>query len=384
MTFDRQRLNAYAPRSGIRILRKYWCHRHLVLAGPSTFIPYCTLKLPRICSKRERGNMSTTFRAFVVNKTDEGFTAGFNELTQADLPPGEVLIKVAYSSVNYKDGLASIPEGRIVRSYPFVPGVDLSGVVVESSDSRFKPGDEVLATSYELGVSHYGGFSEYARVKADWVVPLPQGLTLKEAMALGTAGFTAALAIHQLGKNGLKPQNGPVLVTEATGGLGSVAINILSSQGYTVFASSGKSSEQDYLKRLGASEILDRQETSAESTRPLEKERWAGSIDSVSGSTLAYLIRATKYGGSIASCGNTGGPNFSTTVFPFILRGVNLLGIESVYCPMELRKELWHRLAGDYKPRHLLDTIAHEVTLEELPQVVATILKGGTRGRTII
>ncbi|HKF35313.1 MAG TPA: acryloyl-CoA reductase [Ktedonobacteraceae bacterium] len=328
--------------------------------------------------------MPEAFRAFVVNKTEEGFTSGFKELTLADLPAGEVVVRVAYSDVNYKDGLACIPDGKIVRSYPFVPGVDLSGVVVESSDSRFKPGDEVLATSYELGVSHYGGFSEYARVKADWVVPLPQGLTLKEAMALGTAGFTAALAIHQLEKNGLKPQNGPVLITGATGGLASIAISILGSHGYTVFASTGKSSEQDYLKRLGASDIMDRQETSAESTRPLEKERWASSIDSVGGSTLAYLVRTTKYGGSIASCGNTGGPNFSTTVFPFILRGINLLGIESVYCPMELRKELWHRLAGDYKPRHLLDTIAHEVTLEELPQAVAAILKGGTRGRTII
>src|SRR5215469_826848 len=320
--------------------------------------------------------MSTAFRAFVVNKNEQEFTAGFKELTHADLPPGEVLLKVAYSSVNYKDGLASIPDGKIVRSYPFVPGIDMSGIVVESSDSRFKPGDEVLATSYELGVSHYGGFSEYARVKADWVVPLPQGLTLKEAMALGTAGFTAALAIHQLEKNGLKPQNGPVLITGATGGLASIAISILGTQGYTVFASTGKSSEQDYLKRLGASDILDRQETSAESTRPLEKERWAGSIDSVGGSTLAYLIRTAKYGGSIASCGNTGGPNFSTTVFPFILRGINLLGIESVYCPMELRKQLWQRLASDYKPRHLLDAIAHEASLEELPQALAATLKG--------
>src|SRR6266849_11176100 len=186
--------------------------------------------------------MSGAFKAFIVDKKEEGFTATFKDLSQEDLPVGEVLIKVAYSSVNYKDGLASIPEGRIVRGYPFVPGIDLSGVVVESSDPRFKPGDEVIATSYELGVSHYGGFGEYARVKADWVVPLPAGLTLKEAMALGTAGFTAGLAVHQLGKNGLKPQNGPVLVTGATGGLGSVAINILSSQGYTVFASSGKSS----------------------------------------------------------------------------------------------------------------------------------------------
>ncbi len=328
--------------------------------------------------------MSTAFRAFVVNKTEEGFTAGFKELTQADLPQGEILIKVAYSSVNYKDGLASIPEGRIVRTYPFVPGVDLAGIVAESSDSRFKTGDEVLATSYELGVSHYGGYSEYARVKADWVVPLPDGLTLKEAMALGTAGFTAALAIHQLEKNGLKPQNGPVLVTGASGGVGSIGINILSALGYTVAASTGKSSEHDYLKVFGAIEIISREETSAESNRPLEKERWAGSLDSVGGSTLAYLIRTTKYGGSIAAFGNTGGPNLNTTVFPFILRAINLLGIESVNCPMELRSNLWRRLASNYKPGHLLDRIGHEVPFEELPQALATILKGGTRGRTII
>jgi acrylyl-CoA reductase (NADPH) len=328
--------------------------------------------------------MSTAFRAFVVNKTEEGFTAGFKELTLAELTQGEVLIKVAYSSVNYKDGLASIPEGRIVRTYPFVPGVDLAGIVAESSDSRFKTGDEVLATSYELGVSHYGGYSEYARVKADWVVPLPDGLTLKEAMALGTAGFTAALAIHQLEKNGLKPQNGPVLVTGASGGVGSIGINILSALGYTVAASTGKSSEHDYLKELGASEIISREETSAESNRPLEKERWAGSLDSVGGSTLAYLIRTTKYGGSIAAFGNTGGPNLNTTVFPFILRAINLLGIESVNCPMELRSNLWRRLASNYKPGHLLDRIGNEVPLEELPQALATILKGGTRGRTII
>jgi len=328
--------------------------------------------------------MSTAFRAFVVNKTGEGFSAGFKELTQADLPPGEVLIKVAYSSVNYKDGLASIPEGKIVRSYPFVPGVDLAGIVAESNDSRFKTGDGVIATSYELGVSHYGGYSEYARVKADWVVPLPDGLTLKEAMALGTAGFTAALAIHQLEKNGLKPQNGPVLVTGATGGVGSVGISILSNLGYTVVASTGKTSEHDYLRELGASEIISREETSAESNRPLEKERWAGSLDSVGGSTLAYLLRTTKYGGSIAAFGNTGGPNLNTTVFPFILRAINLLGIESVNCPMELREQLWHRLASNYKPRRLLDMIGHEVPFEELPQALATILKGGTRGRTII
>ena len=328
--------------------------------------------------------MSPTFRAFVVNKTEEGFSAGLKELTQADLPPGEVLIKVAYSSVNYKDGLASIPEGNIVRSYPFVPGVDLSGVVAESSNPRFKPGDEVIATSYEIGVSHYGGFSEYARVKADWIVPLPKGLTLKEAMALGTAGFTAALAVHKLQKNDLKPQNGPVLITGATGGVGSVAISIFKALGYTVAASTGKESEHSYLKELGADDILSRAETSAESNRPLEKERWAGSVDAVGSSTMAYLLRTTKYGGSVASCGNTGGPNFSTTVFPFILRAVNLLGIDSVNCPMELRRQIWEHLASDYKPARLLEAIGHEVSPDELPEALATILKGGVRGRTVV
>ncbi len=328
--------------------------------------------------------MAKTFRAFVFNKTEEHFSANFKELTDNELPAGEVLIRVAYSDVNYKDGLASIPEGKIVRNYPFVPGVDLSGVVVESSDPRFKEGDAVLATSYDLGVSHYGGYSEYARVKAEWVVPLPEGLSLKEAMALGTAGFTAALAIYQLEKNGLKPQNGPVLVTGATGGVGSIGINILHKLGYTVAASTGKTSEQAYLKELGASEFLSREETSAESKRPMDKERWAGSLDSVGGSTLAYLIRTTAYNGSIASYGNTGGVNFSSTVFPFILRGINLLGIDSVHCPTELRHHLWQRLASDYKPDRLLDLISSEVPFEDLPQVLATILKGGIRGRTVI
>lgn len=328
--------------------------------------------------------MSIQFRAFVVNKTAESFASGIKNLTLDDLPQGEVLVKVAYSSVNYKDALASIPEGKIVRNYPFIPGIDLSGVVEESSDSRFRPGDEVIATSYEIGVSHYGGFSEYARLKADWLVPLPTGLTLKEAMALGTAGFTAALAVHQLEKNGLKPENGPVLITGASGGVGSVAISILSKLGYTVAASTGKEDEHAYLKSLGATDILSRQEIAAESSRPLEKERWAGSVDAVGGSTLAYLLRTTRYGGSIASCGNTGGPNFSTTVFPFILRAVNLLGIDSVNCPMELRRQLWQNLASDYKPTLLLDGIGHETSLEELPQALTSILHGGVRGRTIV
>lgn len=328
--------------------------------------------------------MIAPFRAFVVNKTAEDFTAQVQELNLADLPPGEVLIKVAYSSVNYKDGLASIPNGNIVRKYPFVPGIDLSGTVAESSDPRFKAGDEVIVTSYDLGVSHFGGFSEYARVKADWVVPLPTGLNLKEAMAFGTAGFTAALAVHQLEKNGLNPQSGPVLITGATGGVGSVAIGMFANLGYTIAASTGKESEHAYLKELGATEILSREEVSAESARPMEKERWAGSVDSVGGSTLAYLLRTTKYGCSVAACGLTGGTAVNTTVFPFILRAVNLLGIDSVACPMDLRRILWERMAGDLKPRGLLDSIGQETFLEELPQVAASILKGGVRGRTII
>ncbi len=328
--------------------------------------------------------MSTTFRAFIVNKTEQGFSAGLRELSRADLPAGEVLIRVAYSGVNYKDGLASIPEGKVVRNYPFVPGIDLAGVVEESSDARFKAGDEVIATSYELGVSHFGGFSEYARVKADWVVPKPEGLTLKEAMALGTAGLTAALAVHQLEKNGLRPENGPVLVTGATGGAGSIAISILHKLGYRVAASTGKESEHEYLRELGTSEILDRAVTSAESNRPLEKELWAGSIDAVGGSTLAYLIRTTKYGGSIAAFGNTGGINFSASVFPFILRGVNLLGIDSVLCPMELRREMWQRLANNYKPAQLLTSIGREASFEELPEALARVRAGNARGHTIV
>ncbi len=328
--------------------------------------------------------MAATFRAFIVNKTGTDFHAGFGELSRAELPEGEVLVKVAWSGVNYKDGLAATPDGKIVRTYPFVPGVDLAGVVEESSDPRFKAGDEVIATSYDLGVSHYGGFSEYARVKADWLVPRPAGLTLQEAMALGTAGFTAGLALHQLEKNGLRPGNGPVLVTGATGGVGSNALGMLHKLGYQVTASTGKADEHAYLRELGADAILDRSVTSAESSRPLEKELWAGSVDSVGGSTLAYLIRTTKYGGSIAAFGVTGGGNVSTTVFPFILRGVNLLGIDSVFCPMELRRDIWQRLAGEYKPEHLLSHIGHEISFEELPVALSSILKGTARGHAVV
>lgn len=327
--------------------------------------------------------MAESFRAFVVNKTEDAFEAGVKELSRDDLPAGEVLIRVVYSGINYKDGLASTPNGQVVRKYPFVPGIDLAGHVVESSDKKFRENDEVIVTSYNLGVSHFGGFSEYARVPAAWVVPVPRNLSLREAMTLGTAGFTAALAIHKLEINGLKPENGPVLITGATGGVGGHAISMLSNLGYTVAASTGKEAEHAYLQGLGASEILSREEVSAEG-KPLEKERWAASVDAVGGNTLAYLIRSTKYGGSIAAIGNTGGPKFSATVFPFILRGINLLGIDSVSCPMELRLNLWNRLANDLKPGNLAGMVEREIGLEGLPEATGQILSGKVRGRILV
>lgn len=327
--------------------------------------------------------MTTHFRALMVEKTEDSVSLNVKELTFDDLPQGDVLIRVAYSSVNYKDGLACIPNGRIVKSYPFVPGIDLSGTVAESRDPRFREGDEVIVTSYELGVSHFGGFSEYARVPADWVVKLPQGLTLKEAMALGTAGFTAGLSIQRLEENGLNPDRGPVIVTGATGGVGSTAVAMLAKKGYHVAASTGKASEHEYLHKLGAAEILSRDEVT-DTSRPLQKERWAAAVDPVGGKTLAYLLSSVKYGGSVAVSGLTGGSEFSSTVFPFILRGVNLLGIDSVYCPRDVRVPLWDRLAGDLKPENLLDSIGYEITLDEIPSAVSAILKGEVRGRTIV
>ena len=328
--------------------------------------------------------MAEQFQALVVDKKEDDVSVDVKTLTLDDLPEGDVLIKVAYSSVNYKDGLASIPNGNIVHTYPFVPGIDLSGTVVSSRDSRFKEGDEVIATSYEIGVSHYGGFSEYARVKADWIVPLPNGLTLKEAMAYGTAGFTAALSVHRLEEHDVTPDKGDVLVTGATGGVGSLAVAMLAKLGYDVVASTGKASEHDYLKSLGAKEVVSREEVNPEKIRPLGKQRWAGAVDPVGGKTLAAVLSNTKYGGSVAVSGLTGGSSVPTTVFPFILRGVQLLGIDSVYCPMEIRQPLWERMAAELKPDTLLSDIGQEISLDELPNALDRILKGQLRGRTIV
>jgi putative YhdH/YhfP family quinone oxidoreductase len=324
------------------------------------------------------------FRALVVNNEDGKIRLGVETWTPDQLLPGEVTVRVAYSSVNYKDGLAVTADGRVARRYPLIPGIDLSGSVVESADPRFKPGDQVIAHGYDLGVAHHGGYAERARLPADWVVPLPSGLTLREAMALGTAGYTAALSVERLEYLGLNPGAGPVLVTGATGGVGSAAVDILAGRGYEVAASTGSADKHDFLRRLGAGEILDRAETSAPSNRPLERTRWAGAVDPVGGSTLAYLLRTTNLGGSIALSGNAGGAEVTTTVFPFILRGVNVLGIDSVPTPVERRAEIWRRLATDLRPPHLEDLIAEEVTLEQTPDALAAILRGAIDGRVVV
>lgn len=324
-----------------------------------------------------------TFRALVVDKKEDDFSVNIKELRKEDLPAGDLLIKVQYSSVNYKDGLAAIPDGNIVRNYPHVPGIDLAGVVLESDHADFKPGDEVIATSYEIGVSHYGGFSEYARLSSDWVLPLPEGLSLKEAMTYGTAGFTAALAVHQLQYNGLTKEDGKVLVSGASGGVGSIALAMLAKLGFEVVASTGKETAGDFLRSLGASEIISREALQPEKIRPLDKQAWAGAVDPVGGKTLSYILSSVKYGGSVAVMGLTGGAKLETTVFPFILRGINLLGIDSVYCPMELRQTLWTRMATDLKIEQL-DDLVTEVSLDQLPTVLEDILAGKVRGRTVV
>lgn len=328
--------------------------------------------------------MVESFKALVVNKTDNEFSVQVKTLQSNDLPEKGVLIKVKYSGINYKDGLATIPSGKIVSTYPFVPGIDLAGTVVESDDERYKKGDEVIATSYEIGVSHYGGFSDYARIPADWIIPLPEGLTLKEAMIYGTAGFTAALSVQRLQENNITPEKGKVLVTGATGGVGSLAISMLSTLGYQVVASTGKTEAHEYLQGIGASEIISREDVNNGKVRPLDKQLWAGAVDPVGGETLAAIVSKLHYNGAVAVSGLTGGTQVPTTVFPFILRGIRLIGIDSVFCPMEDRKPLWTRMATDLKPHHLEETIDKEITLEDLPDALPLILQGKAKGRTLV
>ena len=322
------------------------------------------------------------FKAFRIFNEDGTIRGRIVDAALDELTAGEVVIKADYSSVNYKDALAATGTGKIVRRFPLIGGIDVAGTVEASSDGSFAPGDRVLVTGYDMGVSHDGGYAQFVRAPAAWVVRMPDGLTSFEAMALGTAGFTAALAIVRLERNGLAPAQGKVVVTGATGGVGSVGIALLARLGYDVTAVSGKDDAHDYLRALGAKDVIDRKTLSL-GTRPLEASRWAGAIDAVGGDLLAWLTRTTSYWGSIASTGLTGGVELHTTVMPFILRGVSLIGIDSAMCPMGVRVEVWRRLGSDMKPSQL-DAIAQKIPLESLDSAFATLLAGGARGRYVV
>ncbi len=323
-----------------------------------------------------------SFLAYQIFEQAGKSTGRFVELGLDNLDAGEVVIEAHYSSVNYKDALAATGAGKVIRRFPCVGGIDVSGVVFSSSDARFKAGDAVLVTGYDMGVAHDGGYAEYVRVPAAWVVPLPQGLSLFDAMALGTAGFTAGLSIQRLQQNDLQPSNGKVIVTGATGGVSSLAIPMLAQLGYEVVALTGKGNEHAHLKSLGAHEVFDRNAL-VMGTRPLEKSLWAGALDSVGGETLAWLTRTMQQNGVIASFGNAGGVELHTTVLPFILRGVRLLGIDSAATAMPLRQLIWQRLATDLRPGRLTE-IAQTVAFADLASVFPRLLQGVQSGRTVI
>ncbi len=327
--------------------------------------------------------MSGSFTALVLEQEDGNVTGAVERLAESALPPGDVTVRVAYSSLNYKDGMILAGQGRLVRDYPHVPGVDLAGAVEHSESPDYKPGDQVLLTGWFVGERHWGGYAQMARLKSEWLVPLPEGLSARQAMALGTAGLTAMLAVIALEQHGLAPGDGEVLVTGAAGGVGSVSVALLASLGYTVVASTGRPETHDYLRSLGASAIIDRAELAEPSKRPIESERWAGAIDSVGSHTLAAALRQTRYRGSVAACGLAGGADLPTTVIPFILRGVSLLGIDSVRCVAERRRAAWARLARE-APLDKLDALTQVVPLGEVLARGRQILKGHVRGRVVV
>ncbi|HUY02333.1 MAG TPA: oxidoreductase [Rhodocyclaceae bacterium] len=324
-----------------------------------------------------------SFKAYLISQEDGKVVSRFTRMEEADLDPGEVSIRVAYSSVNYKDALAATGAGRIIRRFPCVGGIDLAGTVVDSLDSRFAKGDAVLCTSYDVGVAHHGGYAEQARVPADWVVKLPAGMSPKEAMGYGTAGFTAALAVVRMETNGLTPAKGPVIVTGATGGVGSVAIEILAHLGYRVVALTGKEAQSAYLKQIGAAEVMLRSSLDLAKIKPLDRATWAGAIDSLGGEVLAWLASTMQIDGTLASVGLAAGTGLNTTVMPFILRGVSLLGIDSVNCPMPVRAEVWRRLASDMKPQHL-EAMTRTISFDALPSVFDDFLKARVTGRIVV
>ena len=323
-----------------------------------------------------------TFKAIRIDKADKGTTAQLTQFDEAELMEGDVTVRVEWSTLNYKDGLALTGKAPVVRRFPMIAGIDFAGTVEASSHPQWKAGDKVVCTGWGMGETHLGAYAEKARVKGDWLVALPQGLSARDAMAIGTAGFTAMLSVLALEKHGVSPKSGPMVVTGAAGGVGSVATAVLSKLGYHVIASTGRAAEADYLKHIGAAEIIDRSELSG-AAKPLAKERWAGGVDSVGSTTLANLLSMTKYGGAIAACGLAAGMDLPSSVAPFILRGVCLLGIDSVMCPIEPRKAAWQRLASDLD-RTKLSEITHEISLEEIPQWGAKILAGEVRGRVVV
>ncbi len=326
----------------------------------------------------------STVRAFTVGKSESGWTRTVTQLSNDQLGDGDVLIRVEYSGINFKDGLVGSETGRVARIDPIIPGIDLAGVVVESNDPAIAVGSSVLAHGYDIGVARHGGYAQFARIPSAWIVPMPAGLDSRTAMMVGTAGYTAALSVDALERAGLVAGAGPVLVTGATGGVGSMAVGMLAARGHEVVASTGKVDQADWLRSLGASEVIDRAETSAESTRPLERERWAGSVDCVGRSTLAYVLRSLRYGASVAASGLTGGTDLGTSVHPFILRGVNLLGIDSVQTPLGPRIAMWQRIATDLRPNWLDTEVAQVIGLGQLPVELDRILVGGMRGRVLV
>ena len=324
-----------------------------------------------------------TFKAYRTFEQDKAVSSRFVDLTLEDLDPGEVVIRTKYSTINYKDALSYNGTGKIMRKFPTVAGIDLAGTVESSSDARFRRGDKVIVTGYDLGVAHDGGYAEYARVPADWVVRRPESMTAFDAMTLGTAGFTAALAIHLMQHNGIKPDHGPIAVTGATGGVGSVAIEILSKLGYQVTAITGKQEESRYLRGIGATDVLLRQSLDLAKIKPLDKATWQGAIDNLGGDVLAWLLSTAKVGGRIAAVGLAADMKLNTTVAPFILRGAQLLGVDSVNCPMELRQTLWNKLAVPWRPDQVHDQV-RTIDFDELPTHFDAYLKGMVRGRTVV
>ncbi len=326
----------------------------------------------------------TNFTALVVEKTaDKQFVRAIRERTLNDLAPGDLVVRVHYSSLNFKDALSSTGHPGVTRQFPHTPGIDAAGEVISCAIGAFAPGEKVIITGYDLGMETDGGWGQLIRIPSEWALRLPKGLSLKESMALGTAGFTAGLSVLKLVQAGVRPDQGDILVTGATGGVGSIAVSILAGAGYRVVASTGKETDAEYLKTLGAAEVISRDAVSAGAEKAVLAERWGGVVDVVGGATLVAALKSTKYGGTVTCCGLVGSPDLSLNVYPFILRGVSLLGIDSVQCPRTIREEVWQRLASQWKPARLAEVVT-ECTLEGVEQMIQAILKGGVTGRVVV